>query len=389
MMRFIPLLLLSSSVYAAGINGVPSAITGVASENGQPVQDMRGNSSVLSRYIVEQAEQKEFVKPYEIKQAKEAQRQGVTTPTNSDVVVKDQGIEQAEQVQQQQFQPRRSITRIEFEMPKGLKPVTKDRNGAAKVNADKPGTYVIRVPALIFSRFSLPFSPEITTPFPDQVVIKKKGGLISVAPKSSIPVNLIFAHPQRPELSVAFVLVPDGQEIPAMVDVDFDPSRIPQQAKDIDSKEVGNKVTTLGISSTIEAGDSELAARFERSTDHISVLEEIHRSVSKGLVPKGYSLDVITEGATGALCGDRRLIGVFSQRMRGAQFTVDVFSVTNPSEQIIKFNERDCYRAGVASVQFNPSRALAPGQKAELIIVHAAPKGERLTQQRRPTLINE
>lgn len=279
-------------------------------------------------------------------------------------------------------------SQVRFVLPEGMNVIDKNSAGAASINGDKPGTYLVKVPPLLFSRIVLPFEAEFTTPFPDQVVIKRNQGALLVAPKSAMPVNLVIFHPKKPEVSVGIVLVPDGQEIPATIDVAFDPLRLPV-ASNVEASEDGatRKITTLGIASRINDRNEKAAMRFEKSGDHITVLENIHRLVSQGLVPDGYSLEVITEGATGTLCSDRRLMGEFVQRMHGERFTVDVFSVANAHDDYVSFNEENCYRRGVASVQFFPSRNLAPGKTAELVIVHANDDVKPPLQQRRPTQV--
>lgn len=384
------LAMLSMPVHSAGLSGVPSEITGISSSQGEAAEDVERGSNALSRYIVEQVKQAPVPRP----------NVGVRAATdnqelNSDVVRPVSAVESVNAAGVSVSQtnsnsvtsmamPVSQVRSIQYKLPEGLREVRKNALGSAKIDGDKPGTYVVRVPPLFFSRLKLPFdNPRTEVPFPDKVEIRSEAGMLMVAPTTNIPVNLIVFHPQKPELSIALVLLPDGNEIPATIEVSFDESRLPQQVKE-EAPQASGKV--LGISSVLQEGDSRVAAKFERSADHISTLESIHTLISKGLVPDGFSLEVVTEGATGALCGDRRLVGQFAQRMTGDQFVVDVFQVTNAADDVLRFEEKNCYRQGVASIQFNPSRTIAPGQKAELIIVHAVQREEAPAQIRRPTL---
>lgn len=382
----------SSSLFAGGLKGVPSEISGES--DSQVPERAEGKGVQLGEYVREQVDgiriQPKQVKPT---QAEERFSGRVTPvqplnkpgerPDEKPLVTKDE----SEYGNRDDYHEQPVIQRkqVRFVLPEGMNVIKKNSDGAAAIDGDKPGTYLVKVPPLLFSRIVLPFEAEVTTPFPDQVVIKHNQGSLLVAPKSVMPVNLVIYHPQKPEVSIGIVLMPDSQEIPATIQVDFDASRLPEIVGKDDG--VSNKITSLGIASRINDRDARKAIRFEKSGDHISVLEGIHRLVSQGLVPDGFSLEVVTEGVTGSLCSDRRLIGEFTQRMRGERFTVDVFSVANAHNDYVSFSEENCYRRGVASVQFFPSRNLAPGKTAELVIVHANDDEEAPRQQRRPTQV--
>lgn len=375
-----------SSLSANGLIGVPSAITGTEENKiGASNETMQREGRQVGQYVREQIER---IPPGTVRPA---QARSSTTDFSPVQPLSAPGQRPAPA----DVEPNASTTavstpavvrptQVRFVLPEGMTVVGKDQVGAAAINGDKPGTYVLKVPPLLFSRLVLPFAAEVTTPFPDQVVIKQQDRSLLVAPKSAMPVNLIVYHPLKPEISIGLVLVPDGGEIPATIHVEFDPERLPADvaASSVDGS--SRQITSMGIATRINEPDQRAAMRFERSNDHTAILENVHRLVSQGLVPDGYSLEVVTEGVVGALCGDRRLLGQFTQRMRGDRFTVDVFSVANAHDDYVVFSEENCYRRGVASVQFFPSRNLAPGKTAELIIVHANELRDEPTQLRRP-----
>ena len=386
------LLVMTSTSWASGLSGIPTEISGQPrAEQGAASNDVERAGINIGQYVKEQVVSNAEIRPARGRETstsvapvqpvnRPGERPTVTSGDNSRTVA-PQGSSRPPSNEPSAVQ---RTQQVRFVLPEGMNEIEKDQAGAASIDGDLPGTYIVKVPPLLFSRITLPFVAEVTTPFPDQVVIKHHEGALLVAPKSPMPVNLVIFHPKKPDVSVGLVLVPDGHEIPATIQIAFDPARLPESTVTAGEGERDRQITSLGIASVMTERDQRAAMRFERSADHIAVLENIHRLVSQGLVPDGFSLEVITEGAVGALCGDRRLIGQFSQRMRGERFTVDVFSVANAADDFVRFGEENCYRKGVASVQFFPSRSLAPGKTAELVIVHANDIQEAPTQQRRP-----
>ena len=113
-------------------------------------------------------------------------------------------------------------------------------------------------------------------------------------------------------------------------------------------------------------------------------MKKLNTDLAKGFVPDGYGLNMISEGPTGVMCGDKRLLGRYVQNLVGELFEIDVFEINNAGKEYVQFDESKCYRSGVASVQFNPSPLIRPGNKAELIIVHAKTPVEPTDRVKRP-----
>ena len=284
-----------------------------------------------------------------------------------------------------QLPPQVGRSEVEFDIPDGYTVVKKDSLGRAVINGDKSGTYIVKAPALLFSKVILPFSADYETPFPDQVVIQKKNEVFLIAPKGSVlPINIVFYHPEKPSLSVSILFLPLANEIPASIDIKFDPAALPQSKSDV--ARTGEQIGPYRVS-TLQERDSMAASRYERASTHVEIIKKLNVDLSSAKIPDGYQLKVITDGPSGVLCGDRRLVGKYSQNLLGEQFEVDVFNVRNMSDDYVTFSERGCYRSGVASVQFNPTSTLKPGQDAELIIIHSKAPAQPSNQNVRPSLV--
>ena len=171
--------MLSMPVYSAGLTGVPSEITGISSSQGEAAEDVERGSNALSRYIVEQVKQAPLPRPnVGARAATDNQESGndVVRPVSSVEPVNTAGVSAHQAVRSSvtpAAMPVSQIRSIKYKLPEGLREVRKNSLGAAKIDGDKPGTYVVRVPPLFFSRLKLPFdNPKTEVPFPDKVEIR-------------------------------------------------------------------------------------------------------------------------------------------------------------------------------------------------------------------------
>lgn len=386
------LLVIPCGFASEGFTGLPSSITGggVGSVDALGDVDKKVKSGV--RYtrettsqnfdIVKPAPEKNIVKPAPV----DGSNTRAPRELNDGPVVSDMGDDYVQSedehdgVEVNAFES----TQIEFDIPEGYSVVDKNSFGLARINGDNIGTYIIKVPSLLYTRIELPFAPEIETPFPEQVVIKQKDDVVLVAPRGVVPVNLILYHPERPTVSVSLVLLPVSSEIPATIKVSFNASRIPEAKKD--QEKTGDVLGDYRVS-TMTNLNSNKVSMYDRVASHADLMGKINTDIANGFVPDGYSLKMITEGPTGALCGDKRLLGQYVQNIVGNDFEVDVFRVRNAADNYVVFDEKSCYRNGVSSVFFNPSSSLAPGVEAELIIVHSRAQEDQSGRARRPTRV--
>lgn len=386
------LLVIPCSLANEGFTGLPSSITGGGIKPVDALGDVDKKVKSGVRYSRETTSQNfDIVKPAPEKVVTRPSVDGVNAKSpgelNDGPVVDgmDGGYVQSEDVYEEdvvasEFEP----TQIEFEIPEGYSVVDKNSFGLARINGDNIGTYIIKVPSLLYTRIELPFIPEIETPFPEQVVIRQKGDVVLVAPRGVVPVNLILYHPERPTVSVSLVLLPVSSEIPATVKVSFSASRIPEAKKDQDK--TGDVLGDYRVS-TMTNLNSNKVSKYDRVASHADLMGKINTDIANGYVPDGYSLKMITEGPTGALCGDKRLLGQYVQNIVGNDFEIDVFRVRNAADNYVVFEEKDCYRNGVSSVFFNPSSSLSPGVEAELIIIHSRAQEDHSGRTRRPTRV--
>lgn len=388
------LLVIPCSFASEGFTGLPSSITGGGVESVDALGDVDKKVKSGVRYarettsqdfdIVKPAPEKNIVKPAPV----DGSNTRATRELNDGPVVSEMTGDyvQSEDEYEQENEGANTFesTQIEFEIPEGYSVVDKNSFGLARINGDNIGTYIVKVPSLLYTRIELPFAPEIETPFPEQVVIKQKDDVVLVAPRGVVPVNLILYHPERPTVSVSLVLLPVSSEIPATIKVSFNASRIPEAKKD--QEKTGEVLGDYRVS-TMTTLNSNKVSMYDRVASHADLMGKINTDIANGFVPDGYSLKMITEGPTGALCGDKRLLGQYVQNIVGNDFEIDVFRVRNASDNYVEFEEKNCYRNGVSSVFFNPSSSLAPGVEAELIIVHSRAQEDQSGRTRRPTRV--
>lgn len=381
--------LLSTQVLAAdeGFSGLPNSITG----GGVPKVDALGDvdSKVKSGVRYSRgavAQDFDIVKPATEKPAVVHTNNESGYENSSELVYEDDNDEyEGDEYEGNEALDAGQAPEVEFEIPDGYSVVTKNSQGVAHINGDSAGTYIIKVPALLYSKIELPFAAALETPFPDQVVIKQKEDVILVAPRGVVPVNLILYHPERPTVSVSLVLLPVSTEIPATIKVKFDEKRIPAAKQDQDK--LGEFLGEHKVS-TINATNANQVLKYDRAASHVDLMRKINADIARGYVPDGYSLRVVTEGPTGALCGDKRLLGKYVQNIVGVDFEIDVFRVKNAASDYVEFREKSCYRTGVSAVFFSPSGTLAPGMEAELIIIHSRKTDVDDTRVRRPTRVS-
>jgi hypothetical protein len=360
---------------AQEISGVPSQITGVNRTEGESINDMSGGAGAATRYVKERIGNLSFTKP-----ATDAR-----DPSDSPQVTSQPETPSALSDPQSELVVQLSAPRgpIEYDIPENMKLVSLNGNGKGVINGSNSGTYVVRAPALYFSLFTLPFQPKAKTPFPEFSEIVIEDGVVMIAPKTVAPVNVVLYHPDKPSLSVSLVVIPDSTTAPADVRVNFNKNSIPESKR----QENKNGVVVDGHRiARIRKKNSATVSEYERGNAHTEILKKINVDLAKGFLPDGYELNVISEGPSGVLCGDKRLVGTYVQNMIGEQFEVDVFNIKNAGKEYVTFVEENCYRSGVSSVQFNPSSILRPGSSAELIIIHTKTPDDISDKVRRPSV---
>lgn len=373
---------LSTHSFAAGLAGVPGSVSGKNDGDVQAINDIDSGTKRAVNFAREAV-----IGEFESVRPVRDTGRGVTPvgSGNSSSANEDPLVLAPEVIEERRTQRRTAPARkVEFEIPPEYTFVPKNNLGTAFINGDKDGTYLIKAPSMLFSRIELPFSPKVVTPFPSLVVTQVHGNVILFAPTQMAPVNLIIYHPDQPLVSVSIVILPDANEIPATVKISFAKERIPEAV--IEHDKIGEMIGEHRVS-TIAKGNSSDVAHYERTSSHLEFLKKINIDLARGVVPDGYSLRVVTDGPIGVLCGDRRLVGAYSQNIVGENFEIDVFQVRNASDDYVTFKERSCYRGGVVSVLFNPSPTIKPGENAELIIIHSRKNNEKQDVIKRPSLV--
>lgn len=373
------LLLFSGIAVSEGLSGIPSHISGEKRTEGKAIGDVGGGASSVTNYLKNTvATDFDFVRP-----AKDA-RSGVETSEKVSKTTQkatDGVVESNEEVIEESALWAAGSGVVDYVLPDGYKEVSISPDGKAQINADRPGTHLIRAPILMYSVFTFPFTPNYETIFPDAIKINIEDGVVMVASKRNIPINIVFFHPEKPSLALSIVLVPDSSVIPAQIDVKFAKNKIPEVVRENEKSGVvvdGHRIAK------IKKRDITNISEYEKGDVHIEMMKKINTDMAKGYVPDGYGLNIISEGPTGVMCGDKRLLGRYTQNLVGELFEIDVFEVKNAGSEYVKFDSSKCYRSGVATVQFNPSPLIRPGNKAELIIVHTRTPVELSDRTKRP-----
>lgn len=387
----------------AGLSGIPSSVSGVSDTEGQAIADTQEATNNVAGFIRDKAE-RTFVTPVS-KPSPATDARAPVSEADQDVAADSTRVVAAgsESMEEQGPQPGVDVVNpppfgsnaggspsqavlqpIEVELPEGYREVETTSEGYARIDGDKPSTYVVRVPPLLFTSIELPFAPEFETPFPDAVYVKTKGNMLLVAPKSMVPVNLVIYHPEKPSLSASLVLLPDTQSIPGRLWVRFNPDSIP---KAVQEKSRNGFVVDGSDQATLLEKDPSAVSEYERASSHTEFVKRVNLDMAQAFVPEGYEFTEISNGPSGALCGDRRLIGKYTQHLAGESYEIDVFQIRNVASDYVVFEEKSCYRSGVVSVQFNPTNALRPGQEAELIVLRSAEKTISNDRVKRPTKV--
>jgi len=245
---------------------------------------------------------------------------------------------------------------IEWFVPEGTLISNPSEDGSIYLTADTSKTFYILVPPKLLNVINIPFErPITTTTFPKDIVKNELRGAVQIGLSGNQPAHVLIRESGRPDLSVSLFLIP-AEVSPASIYIDIPEARLNAKSQSL-----------LGVK-IVEAGDPLRASEVELGKSHSLLVADNHISLSQGFVPEGYSLTDLNDGLVGVLCGDRRLIGEHTQTLMGPKFIVDVYRVTNVSEGYLSFEEKNCYRTGVASVQFHPTRHLLSGQQVELFI---------------------
>lgn len=383
---FVFSLIFSVVANSESLSGISPSVSGEPRVEGESIKQLDEGSTGVGQYVRGRFDPRNSAVPIT-----QSSRTAVDVRSNGGVQPSmDENTEQSYPASNSQGSDgfyrelEQSAKTVEYVLPKGYKEVPLNKSGIGYINGEKSGTYMIKVPPLLYSVFSFPFKPSYRTPFPDFVTVDIQDGTVMVASKENMPVNIVFFHPKKPSLTVSVFLIPDANKIPANINVSFTKGNVPESERE--NKKSGVVVDGHDIS-RIRKKNLASISEYERGTAHGEVLKKINIDVANGFLPEGYELNVITSGPTGVLCGDRRLVGRYVQNMIGELFEVDVFEIKNAGNEYIEFKEFDCYRSGVASIQFNPSPLLKPGSKAELIIVHSKTRIDEDNRLRRPTQI--
>jgi hypothetical protein len=380
----LPSFALANGVISVPVNisGVPSSVSGTQRVEGQSINQLSSGANAAGRYVKERVDALPFTRPASDARdpnAASVNQAGQTGDQNGAQVVT--GAPVIDPMQQQLAAPSGPI---EYIIPEDMKLVSLNGNGRGVINGSKSGTYAIEAPALYFSTFTLPFTPIHKTPFPALSEIEIYDGVVMIAPKTVAPVNVVLFHPQKPSLSVSLVILPQSSKAPADIRIDFNPKSIPETKRQENKAGVvvdGHRIAR------IRKMDRAVVSEYERASSHTEALKKLNVDLAKGFVPNGYALDVISEGPSGVLCGDKRLVGTYVQNLIGEQFEADVFNIKNAGDEYVTFDEKKCYRSGVSSVQFNPSPILRPGSSAELIIIHTKTPVDMSDRVRRPSVV--
>lgn len=371
---FLPVVVLANSV-----SGVPSQVSGINRTEGQAINDATAGAQSATSYVKERISNLNFIKP-----ATDSRDPSSFSATSDDTQSnEDPANKHRNQLDEQVYQPEIPRGSVEYAIPDQMKIVSLDGNGKGIIKGSKPGTYVVEAPALFFSIFTLPFEPKYKTPFPTISEVVIEGGVVMIAPKTMAPVNVVLYHPDKPSLSVSLVVIPNSKKAPADVYVDFNRKSIPESKRQ--ESKAGVVVDGHRIA-RIRKRDRATISEYERGEAHTEVLKKINVDLAKGYIPDGYGLNVISDGPSGVLCGDKRLVGTYAQNMTGEQFEIDVFNIKNAGNEYVTFLEEKCYRTGVSSIQFNPSPILRPGSSAELIIIHTKTPADLSDKVRRPSV---
>ena len=378
------LAVIASSAFSQGLSGVPSAISGVQSEEGVAISETTSAAKTAGSYVrskIAPVQRQDIAPP--VPGAVSAIGSPVPVSSNPSAVTGDApfGASQGT-ADSDTFSPVAIQRPVEIVIPEQYREVKTDRNGYAEIDGDRPGSYVVRVPPLLYSSIETQFEASLETPFPGTVVIKQHGNVSLVSPASKVPVSLVVFHPKKPSLSLSVVLLPDAEAIPARLTLKFSEDRLPVLAEEKERSGVYLDGTKTAI---VVESDPDAVAAYETSDSHTEYVKRVNIDVVNGYLPDGYALHEMRDGPTGVMCGDRRLVGQYAQKLVGDEFEVDVFEVRNAADDYVTFEPKNCYRHGVVSIQFNPSRSLRPGQDAELIVVRGRGQPVDDVRVRRPS----
>jgi hypothetical protein len=364
--------------FSEGLSGIPSSVSGVKRTEGESIKDIDGGVNSVSNYVKNTVKNDfKFVRPaQDSRDGNSVQASSQVSPSssqssntgNADIFINDTNSP--------------SFQNMSYELPDGYNEIKLSKTGKGKIDADKSGTYVIKVPPLMFSVINFPFRPDFKTIFPSFVQVEIQDGVVMIAAKRNIPVNVVFYHPEKPSLSLSLVLVPDTHKIPANITASFSEARIPESVRE---KSKSGVVVDGHRIAQIRKKNQANISQYEMGSAHIQMMKKLNTDLARGYLPDGYELNMISEGPTGVMCGDKRLLGRYVQNMTGELFEIDIFEVKNAGNEYVEFLESKCYRNGVASVQFNPSPLVRPGSKVELIIIHSKTPVDNSDRIKRPT----
>jgi conjugal transfer pilus assembly protein TraK len=117
-------------------------------------------------------------------------------------------------------------------------------------------------------------------------------------------------------------------------------------------------------------GGSEMARRFERSSQRDVTIRDVLSTIAKGNLPVGYQMKPMNPDYL-PMCHQDGLVFDFidGQFISGGDYVVSVGTVRNTNFGMTVFKENHCYRDGVVAVSGYPTYNLMPGQSAEVYVM--------------------
>lgn len=342
------LLISFNTVYAEGLIGIDTLISGVEESAANNVGDAASTDAIggiadsLGDAIFEAGVQ--------------TRRGGIPTNVVKPVVqVNEDGVVENRQANASvapaplKNKSRKKVIRL----PKGVVTKESDKDGYIVITSEDKGTYAIETPPFLtnqvwFNNDDFSHYSPLDSRYVD---IVKKGSKFFVTLKTSeAPVSVVFYSLSESSNSTSLIFLPNSNVI----------------NKTIKYKSIAdgsNPVEVLASKS-----DLKKTMVFESSFSTDERIVNSHKLISAGSFPSGYELVEIEFGEAGFICGERRLVSKIVQKITGRKFVFDIFQVTNISEDYFEIDESKCLSDNVVSVQLNPGWTIAPSETKELVI---------------------
>ncbi len=357
------LLSLSIVVVADGLYGVPSMVSNTSQAVADPdnVNTSRANSmldgfqnglyEIGGTFKNKPGNGANYVEPVQqnpgIRNANDVQYAVNNTGSNANTVQQLPGP-----VSHNNYEPYPK-PKIKLKLPKGVKTLKSDKNGAIDLPINSSGTFAVKSPPFLMNTIIFPDNGYIPkTPFGDSIVSIQNNHNIYLVTllDDKLPISVVFLNTNGGNESISLVFVPDTSVISKTITI------------------TGKATVDKKSERVVNSGDVSKALIFEKRSSSSRRTVNAHKDISMGEVPAGYKLIEISNSDRGFICNEKRLVARLGQRLVGKNYEYLVFGVTNVSEEYVEFDESGCRSLGVVSAQMTPGWHIAPGENKEVII---------------------